>query len=57
MFARGFPDSIFYAWLDSEWTKAVAESNDNSELMECSPIMFCKDAIEMLTCSLECIWT
>lgn len=45
MFARGFPGTAsleFYAWLDSEWTKAVAESNDNSELMECSPIMFCK---------------
>lgn len=45
VFARGFPGTAsldFYAWLDSEWTKAVAESNDNSELMECSPIMFCK---------------
>ena len=47
VFARGFPQTAsldFYAWLDSEWTKAV---NDNSELMECSPIMFCKfDDIE-----------
>ncbi len=36
VFARGSPVTVsldYYAWLDSEWTKAV---NDNSELMECS---------------------
>lgn len=42
IFARGFAETVsldFYAWLDREWTKAVTDSNNNSELMECSPIM------------------
>jgi hypothetical protein len=45
VFARGFPGTAsvdFYAWLDEQWTESISASDDNSELLECSPILFCK---------------